>query len=334
MTMVALKSLEPLRLLAARSRWRPAEIAFWSFVVASYFLFPNYLVLISQILVAGLFALSLDLMLGYGGMPSLGHAAFFGLGAYAAGLLGQMGWGEPISGLLLSGAVTGVFGLLCSLFLSRLRTTAFLMVTLTLGLLLREFANRWSSLTGGDDGLSDIALRPLFGVFRFDLAGNTAFWYSLCVVFIVFLLVRRLVHSPFGLALEALRENERRAAALGISPRLVVIAIFTLSSAIAGIAGALLTQTTSFVALEVLSFERSAGVLIMLVLGGVGTLYGAFVGAAVYLVARDVLSALDPVYWYFWLGLIIVMVVLFANDGMVGLLQRLQAWAVRQWGAA
>src|SRR6266581_993190 len=315
MTMVALKSLEPLRLLAARSRWRPAEIAFWSFMVASYFLFPGYLVLISQILVAGLFALSLDLMLGYGGLPSLGHAAFFGLGAYAAGLLGQMGWGEPISGLLLSGAVAGVFGLLCSLFLSRLRTTAFLMVTLTLGLLLREFANRWSGLTGGDDGLSDIALRPLF------------------VVFIVFLLVRRLVHSPFGLALEALRENERRAAALGISPRLVVIAVFTLSSTIAGIAGALLTQTTGFVALEVLSFERSAGVLIMLVLGGVGTMYGAFVGAAVYLVARDVLSALDPVYWYFWLGLIIVMVVLFANDGMVGLLQRLQAWAVRRWEA-
>lgn len=334
MTMVALKSLEPLRLLAARSRWRPAEIAFWSFVVASYFLFPGYLVLISQILVAGLFALSLDLMLGYGGMPSLGHAAFFGLGAYAAGLLGQMGWGEPISGLLLSGAIAGAFGLLCSLFLSRLRTTAFLMVTLTLGLLLREFANRWSGLTGGDDGLSDIALRPLFGAFRFDLSGNTAFWYSLCVVFFVFLLVRRLVHSPFGLALEALRENERRAAALGISPRLVVIAVFTLSSAIAGIAGALLTQTTSFVALEVLSFERSAGVLIMLVLGGVGTLYGAFVGAAVYLVARDVLSALDPVYWYFWLGLIIVMVVLFANDGLVGLLRRLQAWAVRRWEAA
>ncbi len=296
MTMIVLKSLEPLRLLAARSRWRPAEIAFWSFVVASYFLFPGYLVLISQILVAGLFALSLDLMLG--------------------------------------GAIAGVCGLLCSLFLSRLRTTAFLMVTLTLGLLLREFANRWSGLTGGDDGLSDIALRPLFGVFRFDLSGNTAFWYSLCVAFIVFLLVRRLVHSPFGLALEALRENERRAAALGISPRLVVIAVFTLSSAIAGIAGALLTQTTSFVALEVLSFERSAGVLIMLVLGGVGTLYGAFVGAAVYLVARDVLSALDPVYWYFWLGLIIVMVVLFANDGLVGLLRRLQAWAVRRWEAA
>ncbi len=126
MTMLALKSLEPLMLLAARSRWRPPEIAFWSFVVASYFLFPGYLVLISQILVAGLFALSLDLMLGYGGMPSLGHAAFFGLGAYAAGLLGQMGWGEPISGLLLSGAIAGVFGLLCSLFLSRLRTPAFL----------------------------------------------------------------------------------------------------------------------------------------------------------------------------------------------------------------
>jgi branched-chain amino acid transport system permease protein len=320
---------EPLDLLDARSRWRVTELVFWLLVVASYFLFPGHLVLISQILIAGLFALSLDLLLGYGGMPSLGHAAFFGLGAYAAGLLGRAGWGEPISGLLLSGAIAGAFGLLCSLLLSRLRTTAFLMVTLTLGVLLREIANRWSSLTGGDDGLSDIALSPLVGIFRFDLSGKTAFWYCLGVVFIVFVLVRRLVHSPFGLALEALRENERRAAAIGISPRLVVIAVFTLSSAIAGIAGALLTQTTSFVALEVLSFERSAGVLIMLVLGGVGTLYGAFAGAAVYLVARDILSALDPVYWYFWLGLIIVMVVLFADDGLIGTLRRLRALVTR-----
>jgi branched-chain amino acid transport system permease protein len=320
---------KPLGLLDARSRWRPTEFVFWLLVVACYFLFPGHLVLISQILIAGLFALSLDLLLGYGGMPSLGHAAFFGLGAYAAGLLGRAGWGEPISGLLLSGAFAGAFGLLCSLLLSRLRTTAFLMVTLTLGVLLREIANRWSSLTGGDDGLSDVALSPLVGIFRFDLSGRTAFWYCLGVVFVVFVLVRRLVHSPFGLALEALRENERRASAIGISPRLVVIAIFTLSSAIAGIAGALLTQTTSFVALEVLSFERSAGVLIMLVLGGVGTLYGAFAGAAVYLVARDILSALDPVYWYFWLGLIIVMVVLIADDGLIGTLRRLRALVTR-----
>jgi branched-chain amino acid transport system permease protein len=326
MTMARSRSLE---LLDARSRWRVTELVFWLLAAACYFLFPDHLVLISQILIAGLFALSLDLLLGYGGMPSLGHAAFFGLGAYAAGLLGRAGWGEPISGLLLSGAVAGGFGLLCSLLLSRLRTTAFLMVTLTLGVLLREIANRWSGLTGGDDGLSDIALNPLFGFFRFDLSGRTAFWYCLGVVFIVFVLVRRLVHSPFGLALEALRENERRAAAIGISPRLVVIAVFTLSSAIAGMAGALLTQTTSFVALEVLSFERSAGVLIMLVLGGVGTLYGAFAGAALYLVARDVLSALDPVYWYFWLGLIIVMVVLFADDGLIGILRRLRALLTR-----
>jgi branched-chain amino acid transport system permease protein len=334
MTIASIRSRDPLQLLNARSRWRVAERVFWLFVVASYFLFPDHLVLIGQILIAGLFALSLDLLLGYGGMPSLGHAAFFGLGAYAAGLLARAGWGEPITGLLLSGAVAGGFGLVCSLFLSRLRTTAFLMVTLTLGLLLREIANRWSALTGGDDGLSDIALHPLFGVFRFDLSGRTAFWYCLCVVFIVFLLVRRLVHSPFGLALEALRENERRAAALGISPRLVVIAVFTLSSAIAGISGALLTQTTSFVALEVFSFERSAGVLIMLVLGGVGTLYGSFAGAVLYLVAQDTLAALDPVYWYFWLGLIIVVVVLFAKDGLIGLSRRLLALVTRRWGVA
>jgi branched-chain amino acid transport system permease protein len=331
---MTIASSEPFRLLDTRSRWRATEIVFWLLVVSSYFLFPDHLVLLSQILIAGLFGLSLDLLLGYGGMPSLGHAAFFGLGAYAAGLLGRAGWGEPISGLLISGAIAGGFGFLCSLFLSRLRTTAFLMVTLTLGLLVREVANRWSGLTGGDDGLPDLGLNPLLSVFRFDLSGKTAFWYSLLVVFIVFLLVRRLVYSPFGLAIEALRENERRATALGISPRLTVIAVFTLSSAIAGIAGALVTQTTSFVALEVLSFERSAGVLIMLVLGGVGTLYGAFAGAALYLVARDVLSALDPVYWYFWLGLIIVVVVLFAKDGLIGILRRLSVPALRRREAA
>jgi branched-chain amino acid transport system permease protein len=141
------------------------------------------------------------------------------------------------------------------------------------------------------------------------------------------------VYSPFGLALEALRENERRAAALGISPRLVVMAVFTLSAAIAGVAGALLTQTTSFVALEVFSFERSAGVLMMLVLGGVGSLYGSFAGAVIYLAARDILAALDPVYWYFWLGLIMVVVVLFAKDGIIGLSRRLLALLMRRSGA-
>lgn len=320
---LAIPIVEPRSRIAARGRWRWPETAFWLGLAACYFIFPGHLQLLAQVMIAGLFALSLDLLLGFCGIASMGHAAFFGIGAYAAARLALAGWSEPLTGLVFAGAVAGLCGFACSFLIGRLRSIALLMVTMAIGLLLHEAANRLTWLTGGDDGLSGYDVAPVLGLFRFDLYGRTAFLYCLGVGFLVFLALRRFVHSPFGLGLEALRENERRVPALGIAVQRQVAVVFTLSAVVAGIAGGLLAQVTQSVALEVLSFERSAAVLIMLVLGGAGHLYGALIGAAVFIVARDVLSGLDPVYWYFWLGLILAAVVLIGRGGLLGLARRL-----------
>ncbi len=309
---------------AVSNRWRFDEIVFWVAAFGSFFAFPGHLVLLTQILISGLFALSLDLMLGYTGIPSLGHAAFFGIGAYTAGLLSTIGWTEPLSGLLAGAIVAGAFGLLCSSIVARVSGIALLTVTLGIGLLVYELANRWSSLTGGDDGLQGIEIAPVLNLFAFDLSGRTAFFYAFAVSLLVYLLVRHIVNSPFGLGLKGRRENVRRLPAIGVSLRKQVMSVFTISAAVAGVAGALLVQTTQFAALEVLSFDRSVAGLIMIVLGGMGTLSGGLIGAAIYLVARDQLSAMDPVYWNFWLGLILFLVVLAGGDGVLGLFTRLR----------
>jgi branched-chain amino acid transport system permease protein len=286
------------------------EIAFWLAIAAAFFLFPGYRVLGSQILVVALFALSLDLILGYAGIVSLGHAAFFGVGAYTAGLLAVHGWGEPLSGLLAAGAVAALAGFLVSFLVVRGEDLARLMVTLGVGYLLYEAANKAAFVTGGVDGLSGVAMGKLLGTFAFDLGGKTAYWYAFAVLLVVFLAMKRLVASPFGLSLRAIRENRMRAPALGTPVHARLVAAFTLGAAVAGIAGGLLAQTTQFVGLDTLSFQRSAELLIMLVLGGAGRLYGAIVGTIVFMVAQDVLSGVNPVYWQFWLGLGLVAFVL------------------------
>jgi branched-chain amino acid transport system permease protein len=304
-------------------RWKPLEIAFWLLPIAAWFLFPNHLVLIGQIMIVGLFALSLDLILGYAGIVSLGHAAFFGLGAYTAGLLSAHGWGEPVSGLLAGALVAGVFGFIVSFLVVRGQDLARLMVTLGIGLMLFEAANKAAFITGGVDGLSGMATAPLFGTFEFDLYGKTAFWYSLGVLFLLFVLLRRVVNSPFGLSLRGIREGGKRMPAIGANVDHRLRAAYTVGAAIAGVAGALLAQTTQFVGLDALGFPRSAELLIMLVLGGTGRLYGALVGAAVFMVAQDYISGLDPAYWQFYIGLLLVLIVLFARGGILGGLEKL-----------
>lgn len=301
-----------------------AEWAFWLAILASYWMFPGYRVLGSQILIAALFALSLDLILGYAGIVSLGHAAFFGVGAYAAGLLAVHGWGEPLSGLLLATLAAAFVGFAVSFLVVRGEDLARLMVTLGVAVLLFEAANRAAFITGGVDGLSGVAMDKLFGVFAFDIGGRTAYLYSFGVLLLVFLFLRRLVRSPFGLSLRAIRENPARMPAIGAPVRQRLVAAFTLGAAIAGLAGALLAQTTQFVGLDVLGFNRSAEILIMLVLGGVGRLYGAIVGAAVFMIAQDRLSGVSPAYWQFWLGLGLVVFVLFARGGIMGALEKLR----------
>ena len=305
------------------NRWRPAEIVFWLLPVAAFFLFDGYLVLGSQILIVGLFAVSLDLILGYAGIVSLGHAAFFGAGAYTAGLLAQHGWGEPLSGLAAGFAVAAVLGFAVSFLVVRGGDLTRLMVTLGISLLLFEAANRASTITGGVDGLSGVTMDKLLGVFRFDIAGKTAYLYSLAVVFVVMVLLRRLVNSAFGLSLRGIREGVRRMPAIGAPVFKHRVMIFTLSAAIAGLAGALLAQTTQFVGLDTLGFPRSAELMVMLVLGGTGRLYGGLIGAAAFMLMQNTLSDLNPVYWQFWIGLLLVVVVMTARGGIMGGIEKL-----------
>jgi branched-chain amino acid transport system permease protein len=314
----------PLAWVALQSRWSGFEIVFWLAALLPFFFFPSYLMLASQIAIAALFAISVDLILGYAGIVTLGHAMFFGLGAYTAGLLSaRLGWGEPLSGLLIAGAVAGLVGFVASYLIVRVQHLALIMVTLGLGLLTYELANAMSWLTGGTDGLRGVDTWPVFGHFRFDLWGYTAYSYALAVLFAGFLVSRRMVNSSFGLALRGIRENVGRMPAIGSQHRRHLQKIYTISATMAGIAGALLTQTTNTVALDSLSFQRSADVVIMLILGGTGRLYGAILGAVIFLLVRDQLSGMNPQYWYFWIGLLLMFVVLFMPRGILGGLARL-----------
>jgi branched-chain amino acid transport system permease protein len=304
-----------------RIRWHPLEIAFWAATLLPFVLAPSYLSLASQIAITALFALSLDLILGYAGIVSLGHAAFFGVGAYTAGLVAKHYLAEPLTGLVLAAVLAGLVGYASSHIVVRFRHLALIMLTLGLGLLLHEAANSASDLTGGADGLQGFRVPSVLG-FRFDLYGTTAYAYALAVLFVCFLVCRRIIHSPFGLALRGIRENATRMPAIGAPSRAHLRKVYTIAAVMAGIAGAVLTHTTSTVSLEVLSFGRSADVLVILILGGTGRLYGGVLGAIIYMVARDQFSGINPQYWYFWIGLLLVAVVMFLPNGILGGLAR------------
>jgi branched-chain amino acid transport system permease protein len=308
--------------LRRRSRISAVEIVFWLAALLPFVLFPSYLSLASQIAIGALFALSVDLVLGYAGIITLGHAMFFGVGAYTAAILAKHGWSEPISGLLAAAVVAGAVGFVTSFIIVRVQHLALLMITLGLGLLAYELANSFSSITGGTDGLG-VEIWPIFGVFDFDLWGYTAYSYALIVLFLGVLVARRIVNSSFGLALTGIRENSTRMPAIGSVYRVHLQKIYTISACMAGVAGALLTETTGTVSLDTLSFQRSADVVVMLILGGTGRLYGGIIGAVIFLVARDRLSDMNPQYWYFWIGLLLMVVVLVMPGGILGGLARL-----------
>ena len=309
-------------IFARRHRYQPLEAVPWLIAVAAYFAFPSYLPLGAQILATILFALSADLVLGYAGIVTLGHAAFFGTGAYTAGLLAVHGWGEPITGLIAAAAAAALSGLLSGLVILRTTGLTLLMLTLVIASMLYEAVNKASWLTGGDDGLQGMQVWPIFAWFRFDLFGQTAYFYCLIVLFLCWLAARRIVHSPFGRSLTGIRENIRRMHAIGAPVAARRLVVYTISAALAGASGALIAQTTGFVGLTFLGLDRSGTVLIMLIIGGVGRLYGAFIGVPLYMIAQDRFSTIEPVYWYFWIGLLMVLVVLFARGGILGLFDR------------
>jgi branched-chain amino acid transport system permease protein len=302
-------------LLARRARWTPPEIAFWLIAAASFVAFPAKYLILTEIVIWGLFALSLDLILGYAGIISLGHAAFFGFGAYAAALLAKYELvTEPVLALLVAGVAATALGFATSFLVLRGSDLTRLMVTLGVAFVLREIANKWSELTGGADGLQGVTIAPVLGLFRFDMFGKTAYGYSLVVLFVLFVLARRIVNSPFGLSLQAIRGNALRASAIGISVNVRLVAIYAVSAGYAGVAGALLAQSQAFASLDMLSFDRSADVLLILIIGGVGYLYGGLIGALVFRLLQDYLSELTSRYWQFWLGLILVAIVVIGRE--------------------
>jgi branched-chain amino acid transport system permease protein len=319
--------------LAGRARWSPLEIAFWIFAFSTIWLFPTKYLIMKDAAILALFALSLDLILGYAGIISLGQAAFFGFAGYFAGLVAKYGIiNEPVVALILGGLVAAALGFVTSFLVLRGSDLTRLMVTLGVSLMLGEVANRYSDITGGADGLQGVTIAPIFGQFRFDLYGHNGYVYCLIVLFICFVIARRIVYSPFGLSLRAVKGNALRASAIGIPVNGRMVAIYTISAGFAGIAGALLTQTTAFCSLDVFSLERSADLLLVLIIGGTGYLYGGLIGAVIYKFLQDWVATLTPQYWQFWIGLVLVVIVLVGRERIGGGNAALRA-AVSRLGA-
>ncbi|HTS41524.1 MAG TPA: branched-chain amino acid ABC transporter permease [Xanthobacteraceae bacterium] len=309
------------RALANRHRVRLWETIPWLLAIAYYFAFPRYLGFGTELLVTVLFAISLDLALGYAGIVTLGHAAFFGAGAYTVGMLAFHGiWNEPITGLVAAGIVAGAVGLASGIVLLRTTGLTLLMLTLCTMALLEEGANLGAEFTGGFDGLPGMVIRPLFGMFEFNpLIPRAQYLYALGVLFVGFVFVRALVYSPFGQSLTGIRENTLRMHAVGAPVRHRLVVCYMISAALAGVAGGLWAQTNAYVNLSTLGLDRAATVLIILVLGGYGRLYGAFVGAVAYMVLEHWLSQIYPSAWQLGLGLLLVIIALFARNGILGL---------------
>lgn len=303
-------------LLASR-RWRVWEPFLWLIAFLTPVVLPSHALIVNEIAIVALFAMSLDLVLGYTGIVSLGHAAFFGMGGYTAALFAKYVMPDPLAGLAVGILTATVLGAIASATIQRGSDLTRLMVTLGVGLILLELANKLDWLTGGADGLQGVVMGPLLGRFEFDLSGRTAAWYSLSVLLVLFFLARRFVNSPLGSTLKAIRDNRLRAIAIGIPVASRLSVSYTVAAAMAGAAGALLAQTTGFASLDLFEFHRSADVMLMLVVGGTGWLYGGVAGAIVFKLMQDALSAVTPQYWTFWLGLFLVVLVLVGRDRLI-----------------
>jgi branched-chain amino acid transport system permease protein len=313
--------------LISRHRLRWPELLPWAAALAAFFLFPDRMTFGGQVLIMVLFALSLDLILGYAGIVTLGHAAYFGIGAYTVGLLiSRFGWSEPITSIIAAGVTAAACGFLFGVFLLRYRGLTLLMLTLATAIMVQETGNLRSDISGGYDGLPGLVISPLFGRFDYDLYGHVNYLYVLGALAIVFYCVRRIVYSPFGQALTGIRENVRRMHAIGSPVHRRLVTVYTIATGIAGIAGGLFTQTNAFVTLAVFDFDASAKVMVMLILGGTGRLYGAFLGATVYMVLEDYFSKMSPTFWQLGIGFLLVVTVLFAPRGILGLFERAAAF--------
>ncbi|KZD22470.1 branched-chain amino acid ABC transporter permease [Tardiphaga robiniae] len=282
-----------------------------------YFLYPDDLAFLTRLIGIAFLVLSLDLVTGYCGVATLGHAAQFGVGAYAAGIACVRGITDPVA-LLAVGVFAGtIMGLISGALITRFRGLPQLVLSIAVGQLVAALANKLSWLTGGSDGLSGITPGKVFGIFNFDMYSRTAFLFSLGVLVIVFVLLQRFVRSPFGLMCRGIKDDDLRARMIGVSiyPRLVVM--YGVAGAVAGIGGALTAISTGVVGLDSVSFERSAEVLVMLVLGGAGHLWGALAGTVIFMIFEHIVAAANPFHWMTLVGLLLILIVVFAPRGLI-----------------
>jgi branched-chain amino acid transport system permease protein len=289
----------------------------WLIAIVFYFTADYYLSFGTQVMIWILFAISLDLALGYAGILTLGHAAFFGLGAYGAGLFAIHVSHDPILGHLAAIVLCAVAGVVTGAMILHTTGVTLLMLTLAIVSVIFQYANQANDLTGGDNGLQGIELAPIFGRFEFNIFGQTAYVYTLVVLFGWFLIAWRIVQSPFGRSLDGIRQNPRRMRAIGTPVWWRLLAIYTISAAMAGSAGALSAHATSFVGLSVLDLLTSGIVTVMLILGGVRRIYGAFVGATIYFVVQDYTAKISPFFWEFVVGGMLIATVLFLEGGLM-----------------
>ena len=305
--------------ILSRHHWRAGEVAWLAAAVACWFLFPEYLALGTSVLVMVLLVLSFDLLLGFGGVLALSHGVFFGLGAYTAGWLSLGGWTEPISAVLVGGAAAALLGAAVGPFLLRLTGLPLMMVTMAMGALVFEAGYKATKYTGGDDGLSGISFAPILGIFEWKLGGGTSYLYVLAWLVVLFMLVKRVSSSPFAVMLQGVRENPARMRLIGnrVIPHLTIA--YVISGAVAGMAGALFTEANAFVGMGALAIDTSIDVLVMLVLGGTGRLWGALVGAPVYMLLKHFTSQWNPFYWMLVIGLLLIVVVMLGKGGLLGL---------------
>lgn len=335
MSVVDAKRLDAARDGFTRHRLSWLDALPFLFAVLVYFGANRYLPLGTQVMIQITFALSLDLALGYGGIDSLGHVVFFGMGAYAAGLFAMHVSPDPVLGLAIAACVGALTGLLTGPLVLRTRGLTLVMLTLAVATMVQQLANAnvMKPITGGADGLFGYRLSPLLGLFTFDLAGQTAYWYSLAVVAFTFFVCKIVVNSPFGLAIRGIRDNPVRMRMLGVHVTSRLVTLYCISGALAAIAGALSAQVTTLVGLDSLAFLLSGNALVMLILGGTGSLYGAIIGATIFVVLSDRAAAIDPFNWLFAIGFLLILAVRFAPQGIVGLIsdwwRRIEGWRNR-----
>ena len=298
--------------------------------LAGYWLFPDNLAFLTRVISVALLVLSLDLIVGYCGVASLGQGALYGAGAYAAGIACVHGITDPVLLILIGAAAGAAMGLLMGAIMLRAHGLPQLVLSIAIVQLLHEAANKASSITGGSDGLSGMSPAPLFGIFEFDLWGRSAYLFGLGLLLIVFAVLRFVTRSPFGMVCRGLKEDPLRISALGIYAFPVLLKMFVISGVVAGMGGALAAIATQVVGLDSVSFEISANALVMLVLGGIGHLYGALIGTVIFMALEHVVAAINPFHWMTLVGAVLIAIVLFAPRGLSGTLDELARLLTRE----